>query len=252
MTPCRSPPAFFDASSVENLRDLLPALGRVVLLERRARLVHLSLVLVQDHPHVARLGLLELARVLLVERLDGALGQLVLTGDGVLLDPLAEQGQAHTLDRVLLGELRLLEEALELLLVLEVLLLDLVEALLDLGVGDRDPVLLGLALDPPCEQEVGQRLLLHELVLRVVLGRDGLLLRRRRLLDGGVELLLSDRATGRVLDDRHVPGRDVGVREALRDGPDREERDQENRQQDEYEALGTGCAHEGGSITRAT
>ena len=88
--------------------------------------------------------------------------------------------------------------------------------------------------------------------MRVVLGRDGLLLRRRRLLDGGVELLLGDRTAGRVLDDRHVPGRDVGVREPLRDGPDREERDQENRQQDKYEALRTGCAHEGGSITRAT
>ena len=174
-----------------------------------------------------------------------------MAGDGVLLDPLAEQRQAHTLERVLLGELRLLEEALELLLVLEVLLLDLLEALLDLGVGDRDPVLLGLALDPACEQQVGQRLLLHELVLRVVLGRDGLLLRGRRLLDGGVELLLGDRATGRVLDDRHIPGRDVRAREALGDGPDRKERDQEDREQDEYEALGTGCAHEGGRIAGA-
>ena len=70
--------SFLVASSVENcFRDLLPVAGRVVLLQQRlVRLLDLRLVLVEDHAHVARLGLLELVLVGLVEVLDVGVGDV--------------------------------------------------------------------------------------------------------------------------------------------------------------------------------
>ena len=150
------------------------------------------------------------ARVLLVELLDFFVGHLHVLGD-LLEDPLGEKARADVRPHLRVGEPLLRELRLVLLLVtLEELLLQLLQALLDVCVGDLDLELLrrdlelGL-LDQAADDRVAE---LCEV------GRS----RRRKLLVAGLVRLLGLRDEPVVLrlrdlpvaDDRDGPVRNVG------------------------------------------
>ena len=136
------------------------------------------------------------------------------------LETVADRGQLGDgadgllVERRLAVHLGLLEELLVALLAAELLLDDLLEGLLDVAVGDGDAPLLGLALDPAGLDGVGESRLLDLLELRIVLGRELTQLKVEGCLAQVlVELLLRDRAVGRLLDqgdaavgDRRIAG----------------------------------------------
>src|SRR5215210_4588799 len=139
------------------LRGQLAALGlgglvdRVLLrhgLPRLTALERLLRGLGQDDQEIAALGLREALLVLVVEVLDLGVGDLVLALDHLVTDLAREQVGLDLEHDVGLALAGVLEELLVVGVLGEALLLLLVEGLLDLGVGDLDPLLLGLALEP--------------------------------------------------------------------------------------------------------
>ena len=135
------------------------------------------------------------------------------------MDLLADELEADLLEGLLLAVVSLLLELLELLLaVVELGLDDLLELVGDLALGDGDPSIVRLALDPAGDEEIGERRVLDLRELRRALLRDGL----QPLLRGGLEQRvpvvggrdLPAWRVGHPLDDGDVAGRDVGRPEA--------------------------------------
>ena len=151
----------------------------------------LALLLHEDVPDLARGRLLELRLVLLVVRLDVRVGDLDLARD-LLEDLLGQHPRSQVLEHLLLGQALLLELLLVLRVVaLEELLLELVEARLQLLVGHRDVELLGgdlelRLLDEAADERVAElrelgrprcgELLLARLVRRLRLGQKPVVL----------------------------------------------------------------------------
>ena len=151
------------------LRDGLPALAA---LERLLGRLGLGLALGQHDQQVTPLGLREARLVLVVEVLDLGVGDLVLALDDLVADLAREQVGLDLEHDVLLGLAGVLEELLVVGVLREALLLLLVEGLLDLGVGDLDPLLLGLALEPLEGDQQLQHLVAELLVLLLALGLE--------------------------------------------------------------------------------
>ena len=167
------------------------------------------------------------------------MGLDLLVGDGdvardLFVDLLLDEPVADLLARILLGEPELLELGGELLVVpLEALLLDLIEPLRDLFLGDLEAERLGFGtvLVPGDEELHGS--VLQVVVLRRPDRRELALLRLVALLGAGHEgrelllrnLLLADEGD-RVR--RHVLGvSGVAVASAASDRPERESADRE-------------------------
>jgi hypothetical protein len=213
-------------------------------------LVGLRLRLDEDVTNVARLGDRVLVLVLVVVLLQVGVGDLDVVRD-VLVDLLGDQLGLDVLPEGSDGVPLRGEARLELLLVvLEVLLLDLVDLLLDLGVGDLDPEVVGLLAVLRALNQVRDRLVLQRLELRRAGLRELALLRRVRLLDARDELVevgLRDRG---AIDDGDRVGRDlVGV--AAAGGDDGDSRESGGGEQERAlhrdlvigdAVLGTGCA----------
>ena len=156
------------------LGDRLPGLTAV---ERLLGGLGLGLLLGQDDAQVAALGLGEALLVLLVVGLDLGVGDLVLALGDLLAQLVGELLEAHAEEHVLLGEAGGLEELLVVLLLRERLLLLLLELLLDLGLGDLDVLLLGLAGHPLVLDEQLHDLVAQALVLLLALGLEVRVLR---------------------------------------------------------------------------
>ena len=147
--------------------------------------------------------------VVALDVLVGNVGGLV--GERLRLKPVADGGQLGDgadgllVERGLAVDLGLLEELLVALLAAKLLVDDLLEGLLDVAVGDVDVPFLGLALDPAGLDGVRESRLLDLLELRTSSGGELAKLK----VEGGlaqvlVELLLRDRAVGRLLDEGDV------------------------------------------------
>ena len=153
--------------------------------------VGLRLRLDEDVPNGARLGDGVGLLVRVVVLLDVGVGDLDAVRH-LVVDPLRDELRADVLAQRRLGVALLLQALLELLLVVrEVLLLDLVDLLGDLRVGDLDPELLALARVLLALDEEGDRLGLE----RLVLGRPRL---GERALLRGVGLLRARQELGRA------------------------------------------------------
>ncbi len=172
------------------LGDRVPG---VAALQRVVGLLGGGLVLGHDHPQIALLGLLHLRLVLVVEVGDRGVGDLVLALGDLVADLVREQVELDALQDVLLALAGGLEELLVVGLRRERLLLLVGEGLLDVGVGDLDALLGGLALDPAERDQQLQRLVVDRLLVglgarrladdRLPVGEVGLV--DRFAVDGG-------------------------------------------------------------------